>query len=143
MTTGWAKRCFVFCELINFIEPNQRSRSPMIDGPDLIVISHITIPVMKGLNAPSHDCQNSEMELGISSYFSPALDNVTMNGDHLGCISQKGRFHNFFISVFMSCSDLCHMPLLDQRSRSYHDFSTSRAFFMPDQRSTILGDLMV
>jgi hypothetical protein len=30
-----------------------------------------------------------------------------------------------------------HMSLLDQWSRSYHDFATSRAFVMPDQRSTI------
>jgi hypothetical protein len=30
-----------------------------------------------------------------------------------------------------------HVSLLNQRSRSYCDFATSRAFVMPDQRSTI------
>jgi hypothetical protein len=33
-----------------------------IDGPDLFVNSHLTVPVMKGLITPSHDSRDSEME---------------------------------------------------------------------------------
>jgi hypothetical protein len=54
-------------------------------------------------------------------------------------ISRVGRLENFLPLTFLVSEKLipCHMSLLNQRSRSYRDFTTSRAFVMPDQWSTI------
>jgi hypothetical protein len=51
------------------------------------------------------------------------------------CISRVGRLENFLPLTFLVSEKLMphHMSLLDQRSRSYRDFATSRAFVMPDQ----------
>lgn len=62
------------------------------------------------------------------------------HGDHR--LRQK-EFHNFTYWCFCRALIYRHVPLLYQWSRSYHDFSTSWAFFMLDQWSTILGDLTV
>jgi hypothetical protein len=92
-----------------------------IDGPDLFVNSHLTVPVMKGLITPSHDSRDSEMELHQRPRSKIDLTTVIESPYRIS------RFRISCCSVFVTpCHDSRNSDKeLDQRSKSDLDLTVA------------------